>query len=60
MARLLKRLYVWTAIMAVILLVPIPIGNDTLGAHDGVLVVAFVFGIGMILYDTLFYDHFRL
>jgi hypothetical protein len=56
---LLRRLGLWTVVMTALMLAPIPVGNETLGVHDGVLTVVFVLGIGKILYDTLFYDHFR-
>jgi hypothetical protein len=60
MVRLGIRLLILSAVIGAIALVPMPVGNEILAIRDAVMTTTVVFGIGKILYDTLFYDHFRL
>lgn len=59
MHRLVGRLLHLAAAIAAVELVPLPYGTDTLPTRDALLVAVTVFGIGKILYDTLFFDHFH-
>jgi len=54
-----QRLLTLGAAILGLAIVPMPFGNETVGGRQAVLVAATVFGIGKVLYDTLFYDHYR-
>jgi hypothetical protein len=56
--RLLIR-SVWLAgILTLLALAPVPTGVCPVGAHHAALVFVAIAGMGKILYDTLFYDHY--
>ncbi len=58
--RMLVRILVAAALALFVMLVPLPWLGPVVGALQGpVAVVLFVCFLGKLLYDTLFYDHYR-
>lgn len=55
---LLVRLAWLAAILALLALAPFPSDACPVGARHAAIAFAAVAGIGKILYDTLFYDHY--
>ncbi|MGC8668928.1 MAG: hypothetical protein ACP5VE_12515 [Chthonomonadales bacterium] len=59
MVRVLLIRLVWLAgILVLLALAPVPSDAAPVGARHAVVAFAAVAGVGKILYDTLFYDHY--
>ena len=59
MRTFLYKLSVVITIAWGLVLLPSPAGVASLLVKDGIVVIGAVFYTGKLLYDTLFYDHYR-
>lgn len=57
--RALRRIGVLAVLVCVLCLLPVPPAQPYQRAYNGLIAFVLIGGLGKILYDTLFYDHYH-